>query len=428
MNHVNVAIAGLGTVGVGTIDILQRQYNKIQDKLGVSLQIVAVCARSKRDRGIDLSGYDYVEDVLSLATREDVDIFVELIGGADGIALQATKLALAHGKHVVTANKAMIAEHGFELASLAEKNGVNLRFEAAVAGGIPILKVLQEGLIGNEVRKISGILNGTCNYILSAMSEESTEFSVMLQRAQDAGYAEADPSFDIDGIDAAHKIAILAALAFGTKPNFAAVSVSGIRDICIDDINYARELGFRVKLLAVAEMVNEKLQQRVSLALVPADEPLAAVDDVFNAVLVDAQPVGHVMIDGRGAGAGPTGSAVVADIADVARGAKLPVFGKPSQHLREALEVGEDIGTGAFYVRLLVRDEPGVLAAITKIFAENHISIDSVIQKNRAPGEYVPLVLLTHEASRVALFKVTNKIAEQSVVLEQPVVMEIQRP
>lgn len=426
MNDVTkIAIAGLGTVGVGVVKMLHAKSAELGAKLGKKVALVGVCARSSKDRGVDLSGVEFFTDAQEMIRTCAPDIFVELIGGSEGPALEAVTHALQSGIHVVTANKALIAVHGAELARLAETSGAGLRFEAAVAGGIPIIKALQEGLIGNQVIRVAGILNGTCNYILSAMDKTGDEFQVMLGKAQALGYAEADPTFDVDGIDAAHKIAILASCAFGTIPRFDQVDIEGIRGVTSDDINYARELGYRLKLLGIARRNPAGLEQRVHLAMVPEHEPLANVDGVFNAVMLDAEPVGRIMIDGRGAGEGPTASAVVADIADIIRGMNGPSFGRPVQDLEDVDSAPSDERMGAYYIRLSVKDEPGVLAAITHELAHKSVSLDIVLQKARDPGANVPLILVTHDTREGNLREALGAIAKQPSVAETPVVIRI---
>ncbi len=420
-----IAIAGLGTVGVGVVKILQAKTAELGAKLGANISLVGVCARSSKDRGVDLSDVPFFTDPCEMISSSRPDIFIELIGGSDGPALDAVTLALQSGVHVVTANKALVAIHGAQLARMAEGSNVGLRFEAAVAGGIPIIKALQEGLVGNQIIRVAGILNGTCNYILSAMDKTGDDFQVMLNKAQALGYAEADPTFDVDGIDAAHKIAILASCAFGTIPRFDHVGIEGIRDVTSDDISFARELGYRLKLLGVARRNPEGLEQRVHLAMVPDHEPLANVDGVFNAVMLDAEPVGRIMMDGRGAGEGPTASAVVADIADIIRGMNGPSFGRPVRELEDVDPAPTGARMGAYYIRLSVKDEPGVLAGITRELADKSVSLDIVLQKERDPGANVPLILVTHDTNEGDLRAALDAIAKQPVVAETPVVIRI---
>ncbi len=332
-----IAIAGLGTVGAGTLRLLQRNAALLASRAGRAIVVVAVAARERgRDRGIDLSGVAWEDDATALATRPDIDVVVELIGGSDGPARALVTAALANGKHVVTANKALVAHHGTALARLAEEKGVAFSFEAAVAGGIPVLKALREGLAANNVQRIYGILNGTCNYVLTTMRETGREFDDVLAEAQRLGYAEADPSFDIDGIDSAHKLALLAAVAFGTEVDFAGVHVEGIRHVSALDIEFAAELGYRIKLLGLARLTEYGLEQRVHACMVPRSTPIAPIEGVFNAVVIEGDFVGRVMLEGRGAGAEPTASAVVADLLDIAGGRAATSFAVPASLMKHS--------------------------------------------------------------------------------------------
>ena len=342
-----IAIAGLGTVGAGTVKLLQRNAELLAARAGRRLVLGAVAARDRRrERGLDLAGVRWVEDAATLAQDPEIDVVVELIGGSDGIARELVARALGAGKHVVTANKALIAHHGSELARAAEARGVALLFEAAVAGGIPILKTLREGLAANQVTRIYGILNGTCNYILTTMRDTRRDFAEVLAEAQALGYAEADPSFDIDGIDAAHKLAVLAAVAFGNAVDFTGVHVEGIRHVSALDIDFAAELGYRIKLLGLARLTEHGLEQRVHACMVPRSTPIAHVEGVFNGVVVEGDFVGRVMLEGRGAGAEPTASAVVADLVDIAAGRWSPSFGLPAEALaaRPASPMARHVG------------------------------------------------------------------------------------
>ena len=326
-----IGIAGLGTVGAGVVKLLAEHGRLLSLRGGRPLKVVAVSARRKaRKRDIDVSRVRWESNPMALATAPDIDVVVELIGGSSGVARRLVQTALRSGKHVVTANKALLAMHGTELATLAEKKGRILSFEAAVAGGIPIIKALREGLVGNRVGRLYGILNGTCNYILTTMRETGRDFDAVLAEAQAAGYAEADPSFDVDGIDAAHKLAVLTGAAFGAKVNFAGVHIEGIRHVSAMDIQFAEELGFRIKLLGLARETRYGIEQRVHPCMVPLAAPIAHIEGVFNAVVVEGDFVGTTMFQGRGAGQGPTASAVVADLVDVARGREMPAFVVPA--------------------------------------------------------------------------------------------------
>ena len=414
-----IAIAGLGTVGAGTVKLLQRNAELLAARAGRRLVLGAVAARDrKRERGVDLSAVRWVEDAAALARDPEIDVVVELIGGSDGIAREVVAGAIAAGKHVVTANKALIAHHGTELARAAEANGVALLFEAAVAGGIPILKTLREGLAANQVTRIYGILNGTCNYILTAMRDTGRDFAEVLREAQQLGYAEADPSFDIDGIDAAHKLAVLAAVAFGNAVDFAGVHVEGIRHVSALDIDFAAELGYRIKLLGMARLTEHGLEQRVHACMVPRSTPIAHVEGVFNGIVVEGDFVGRVMLEGRGAGAEPTASAVVADVLDIALGRWSASFALPASALptRPASPMARHVG--AFYLRLMVVDRPGVIADVAAALRDEQVSMEQMIQRGRSPGEAVPVVLTTHETEEAAMRRAVARIDRLGSVIE----------
>lgn len=401
-----IGVAGLGTVGAATVRLLQTHPDLMAKRCGRMLEVVAVSARDRtRDRDIDLSACRWFEDAVDLAASPDVDVVVELIGGSEGVAREVCETALKAGKHLVTANKALLAHHGAALARLAERDGQNLGYEAAVAGGIPIIKGLREGLAGNEIHEVHGILNGTCNYILTKMQETGAAFETVLAEAQALGYAEADPAFDVDGIDAAHKIALLAAVAFGCRVRFAPENVEGIRKVSADDIRFAGELGYRIKLLGIARLQNGILEQRVHPCLIPLDAPLANVHDAFNAVVAEGSFVDRVVMIGRGAGAGPTASAVVADLADIACARHTPVLGLPVAHLADLAPAPLAARRGAYYLRLRVRDEVGVLASIATALRDESVSIEQFLQHRRNPGELVPVVLTTHVTEEAAMMR-----------------------
>jgi len=422
-----IAIAGLGTVGAGTLRLLAAHEAQIAARCGRPIRTVAVSARDrKRDRGLDLAGIDWHDNAVDLATRDDVDAVVELIGGSDGPAKALVEAALANRKHVVTANKALVAHHGTALALAAEKSRVALGYEAAVAGGIPIIKTLREGLAGNAIRRVYGILNGTCNYILTTMRETGREFADVLAEAQRLGYAEADPTFDIDGIDAAHKLAILTSLAFGCRTNFAGIHVEGIRNVSAIDIEYASELGYRIKLLGIASLANGAVEQRVHACMVPVGTPIAHIEGVFNAVVTEGDFVGQNMAEGRGAGAGPTASAVVADLMDLARGAILPTFGIPAADLADRPAHPMDRHRGAYYVRLMVRDRPGVIADVAAALRDENVSMEAMLQRGRAPEETVPVVLTTHETEEAGMRRALAKIGKLDAVTEPPHMIRIE--
>ena len=423
-----IGIAGLGTVGAGVVKLLAEHGRLLALRGGRPLKIVAVSARSKaKKREIDLTGLRWEKDPMALATAPDIDVVVELIGGSGGVARRLVQKALASGKHVVTANKALLAMHGAELAAAAEKKQSILAFEAAVAGGIPIIKALREGLVGNRVKRLYGILNGTCNYILTTMRETGRDFDVVLAEAQAAGYAEADPTFDVDGIDAAHKLAVLTGAAFGTRVDFAGVHVEGIRHVTSMDIQFAQELGYRIKLLGLARETRHGIEQRVHPCMVALDTPIAHIEGVFNAVVVEGDFVGTTMFQGRGAGQGPTASAVVADLVDVARGRHMPAFVVPADRLAIKKASPIDRHVGAYYMRLMVQDRPGVIAAVSGALAKERISLESMLQRGRSESGEVPVVLTTHETEEAAMRRALARIAKLGAVAEEPCVIRIEK-
>lgn len=422
-----VAVAGLGTVGAGVLSVLRENAEIITARAGRPIVVTAVAARDRsRERGVSLEGLRWYEDPVAMAADARADVVVEVIGGSDGPARATVETALAAGKPVVTANKALLALHGAALAAKAEASGATLAYEAAVAGGIPAIKALREGLAANRLSRVTGILNGTCNYILTCMREQGREFADVLAEAQKLGYAEADPSFDVDGVDAAHKLAILAALAFGRPVEFGAVHVEGIRSISALDISLAQELGYRIKLLGIAERTELGIATRVHPCMVPASHPIARVDGVFNAVVAEGDFVGRVVLEGRGAGAGPTASAVVADLIDIARGRHTPVWGAASTALDEAPARPMERHHGAYYLRLMVLDRPGVIADVTGVLRDHGISLESMIQRGRAPGEAVPVVLTTHDCQEAAMRAALGRIEALEAVLEPPALIRIE--
>ena len=427
MTPLKVGVAGLGTVGAGVVRLLRENGPMLAERCGRAIELTAVSARDRnRDRGIDLAGTPWFDDAIALASEADCEVVVELIGGSDGIARNLTEAAFACGRHVVTANKALMAEHGVALAVAAEKAGVTLAYEAAVAGGIPIIKGLREGLAANRVSNISGILNGTCNYILSAMRDSGRDFAEVLDEAQAHGYAEADPSFDIDGVDAAHKLAILAAIGFNTQVAFSSVHVEGIRHVTALDIAFAEELGYRIKLLGLANERPDGIELRVHPCMIPAGAAIAAVEGVFNAVVAQGDFVDQVMMVGRGAGAGPTASAVVADLIDIVRGDPAPALGTPASDLRRLPVVPMDQRHGAYYLRLMVMDQPGVIADIAAAMRDNRISLESLLQHGRSESEAVPVVITTHETDESAMLSALDTIAAIDAVLEPPRLIRIE--
>lgn len=433
-----IGIAGLGTVGAAVLRILNRQENALAARCGRAIRVTAVSARDRsRDRGIDLSGLSWFDDPVALARSPEVDCLVELIGGADGPAKQAVEAALTAGKPVITANKALLAKHGVALAELAEAHGAALAFEASSAGGIPIVKTLREALAGNSITRIHGILNGTCNYILSRMELEGLTFEACLKDAQRLGYAEADPTFDVEGFDTAHKLAILTSLAFGTKIDAEAIHVEGISAITPLDLKMADELGFRIKLLGVAERTKTGIEQRVHPTMVPKTSAIAQVMGVTNAVTVAADAVREITLMGPGAGGDPTASAVVADIADVARGTAGLPFGLPVARLEEPRRAPMQRHEGGYYVRLAVADRPGAAAAIATRMAEADISLESIVQRRSAAavardpsgrsGAPVPVVLITYATSEAAIRTALEKVTADGHIAEPPQVIRIER-
>ncbi|MBN9516150.1 MAG: homoserine dehydrogenase [Alphaproteobacteria bacterium] len=422
-----IGIAGLGTVGAGVVKLLAEHGRLLALRGGRPLKLVAVSARRKaKKRDIDLSQVRWENDPMALATAPDIDVVVELIGGSSGVARRLVQKALASGKHVVTANKALLALHGTEIAAAAEKKGSILAFEAAVAGGIPVIKALREGLVGNRVGRLYGILNGTCNYILTTMRETGRDFDVVLAEAQAAGYAEADPSFDVDGIDAAHKLAVLTGAAFGARVNFAGVHVEGIRRVTSMDIQFAEELGYRIKLLGLARETRFGIEQRVHPCMVPLGAPIAHIEGVFNAVVVEGDFVGTTMFQGRGAGQGPTASAVVADLVDVARGRHMPAFVVPADRLADKKVSPMDRHVGAYYMRLMVQDRPGVISSVSGALAKERISLESMLQRGRSQSGEVPVVLTTHETEEAAMRRALARIAKLGAVAEEPCLIRIE--
>jgi homoserine dehydrogenase len=420
-----IAIAGLGTVGSGTIKLLAHNCDLIARRAGRPIQVVAVSARDRfKERDLDLDGLTWAESAVALAEMP-VDVIVELVGGSEGDALALARAAIASGKGFVTANKAMVAHHGLALAAEAEAAGVAFKYEAAVAGGIPVIKGLREGAAANEIARVYGILNGTCNYILTTMETEGRGFDDVLSDAQAMGYAEADPSFDVDGVDAAHKLSILSSLAFGTRIDFGGVETSGIRSIVAGDIAEARALGFRVRLVGLAETMEGALLQRVVPSLVPVSHPLAHVAGAMNAVVAEGNYVGRLLFEGRGAGEGPTASAVVGDLIDIARGESGPAFAMPVASLADAPRGSWGKREGRFYLRFTVADRTGVLAELTAAMRDAGVSIESMIQRGEAPDGGVMVVMTTHEAPGSAIDLALKALEGSSSLTGVPMVMPI---
>ena len=426
-----IAIAGLGTVGVGVIRLLATNGDLIAARAGRAIEVTAVSARDRgKDRGVEIGGYAWEDDITALGRRDDVDVVVELVGGSDGPALALSRAALSGGKGLVTANKAMIAHHGMALAQQAEAQGAALKFEAAVAGGIPVVKGLREGTSANALSKVYGILNGTCNYILSEMEATGADFSETLAEAQALGYAEADPTFDIEGIDAAHKLAILAAIGFGAQVDFAAVRVNGIVQVRAADIAQADTLGFVIRLIAEADVQDEagtpKLLQRVRPCLVAKDHPLAPVDGPTNAVVAEGNFSGRLLFQGAGAGDGPTASAVVADLIDIARSETGAPFSIPVAQLAPLAPADPGHRMERTYLRFTVNDRPGVLAEITAAMRDGDVSIESLIQQGRVgDGGEVLVAMVTHEGREANVRRALELLEGSDSLTGEPLVLPI---
>ena len=421
-----IALAGLGTVGAGVIRLIDTNGSLIARRAGRPIEIVAVTARDRaKDRGVDIGRFAWVDDAAELAAHDGVDVVVELVGGSDGPALTLARATLKAGRNFVTANKAMIAHHGFELAQAAEAAGAALKFEAAVAGGIPVIKGLREGAAANEISRVYGVLNGTCNFILSKMEEEGRDFAEVLAEAQALGFAEADPGFDIDGVDAAHKLAILASLAFGTRPAFNQVAITGIRDVIAADIAEAAALGYRIRLVGVAEAGANGLFQRVHPHLVPLSHPLAHVAGSLNAVVAEGNFVGRLFFEGAGAGDGPTASAVVADLIDIARGEFGPPFAMPAASLADEPQADTGERRGRAYLRFTVADKVGVLAEIAAAMRDAGVSIESLIQRGAMPDGSVIVAIVTHEGPERAVAHALDKLAGSPSLTSAPMWMHI---
>ncbi len=422
-----VGLAGLGVVGGGVVRLLETNAALIARRAGRPIEIVAVSARDRsRDRGVDLSRYRWEDDVQALATADDVDVVIEMMGGADGAALTLAQATIAAGKALVTANKAMIAHHGLTLARAAEHADTPLKYEAAVAGGIPVIKAIREGASANEIARVYGILNGTCNYILTLMERDGAGFAEALAAAQAKGFAEADPSFDIDGVDAAHKLSILASLCFGTRLDFERVGIAGVRDLIAADIREAEALGHRVRLIGMAERSAAGLYQQVEPCLVPADHPLAYVPGALNAVVAEGNFVGRLFFEGAGAGEGPTASAIVADVIDIARDEYGPAFAMPVDALDVAATADAGARSGKHYLRLTVEDRVGVLADIAAAMRDAGVSIESFIQRAPEAGEAgVVMVLVTHVCPSSAVRQALAALSSNPHVIGRPMHMPI---
>jgi homoserine dehydrogenase len=433
-----VGLAGLGTVGATVLRLIHRQRDALAGRFGRPIEVVAVTARSKnKERPVDAKKLHWAANPVALATDPSIDVFVELIGGEGNPAKAAVEAALKAGKSVVTANKALLARHGVALAALAEKNHVALNFEAAVGGAVPIVKTLREGLAGSSFARIYGILNGTCNYILTEMERERLGFDECLSEAQRLGYAEADPSFDIEGHDTAQKLAILASLTFGTKVDPEAIYVEGISSITPEDLDAADELGYRVKLLGVAVKTDIGIEQRVHPTMVPKDSAIARVMGVTNAVTVDADAIDPITLVGPGAGGTATASAVISDIGDIARGVRTPPFGRPAARLTASKKAPMQRHEGGYYIRLLARDRPGTAAKIASRLAQQKISLESIVQRHRGERplggenpkkpEPVPVILVTYATTEDAVRKALSAVERDKVIYGKPQVIRIEK-
>ena len=421
-----LGIAGLGTVGIGVVKIIQTHADLLSARSGRPVRITAICARDRhKNRDADLSAYDWVDSARDLAIRDDVDVVVELIGGDEGIAKETVELALDHGKDVVTANKALLAMHGQALAERAERQGRVIRFEAAVAGGIPVIKTMTESLAGNRIRRVMGVMNGTCNYILTRMQSAGLPYETVFEEARKLGYLEADPTLDVGGIDASHKLAILSSIAFGTRVDFAGVEIEGIERVSIDDINRAADMGYRIKLLGVAQMTGRGLEQRMSPCLVPADSPLGQLEGGTNMVVIEGDSVGQIVLRGAGAGEGPTASAVMSDVIELARGVRLPVFGQPAASLAVATPARTAV-PAAYYLRLTLADKPGALAKVAAVLGDAGISIDRMRQYDDEDTGEAPVLIVTHKTTPDAIDHAIETLPKTGVLIGEPVELRIE--
>ncbi|PTX01849.1 homoserine dehydrogenase [Pararhodobacter aggregans] len=420
-----LGIAGLGTVGIGVVKIVQTHAALLARRAGRPVEIVAVSANSRsKNRGADISAYGWEDDPVQLARREDVDVVVELIGGENGVAKALVETALKSGKDVVTANKALLAKHGTALARLAEEKGRSLRFEAAVAGGIPVIKALTEGLAGNQIKRVMGVMNGTCNYILTRMESAGLPYDAVFEEARKLGYLEADPNLDVGGIDAGHKLSLLSAIAFGTEVDFDNVVLQGIGSVSTADIRLARDMGYSIKLLGVAQMTGRGLEQRMTPCLVPETHPLGQLQGGTNMVVIEGDMVGQIVLRGAGAGEGPTASAVMGDVIDIARGFRLPVFGQPAADLVAAPPAAVSAGA-PWYLRMTLLDKPGALAKIATVLGESGISIARMRQYSHE-GTDAPVLIVTHKASSDDIAHALTRFADTGVLVGEPVALRIE--
>ncbi|MEM7090196.1 MAG: homoserine dehydrogenase [Pseudomonadota bacterium] len=421
-----LGIAGLGTVGVGVVKIVRRHADLLAARTGRPIEIVAISARdANKDRGVNLSDYAWESDPVALAKRDDIDVFVELMGGEDGAAKSSVEAALASGKHVVTANKALLAIHGQALAEQAEAAGRIIRFEAAVAGGIPVIKSLTEGLAGNDITRVMGVMNGTCNYILTRMQSQELGYNALFEECAKLGYLEADPNLDVGGIDAAHKLALLASIAFGTKPNFDGIDIEGIQQISLEDIQQAHDMGYRIKLLGVAQRSARGLEQRMQPCLVPSNSSLGQLEGGTNMVVIEGDAVDQIVLRGPGAGEGPTASAVMGDVCDLARGLKIPTFGRPATSLQEAPPARTGL-PAPYYLRMALKDKPGAMAKVAAILGDAGVSIDRMRQYGHSDST-APVLIVTHKTTRATLDVALEGLQGTDVVEGEPVALRIEQ-
>jgi homoserine dehydrogenase len=419
-----LGIAGLGTVGVGVIKIVQQNVALLSSRANTSVKVTAVCAQSRtKSRSVDISDYAWEDDPVKLAKRDDVDVYIELMGGEDDPAKASVEAAIAAGKHVVTANKALLAHHGHALACAAEDSGVSLRFEAAVAGGIPIIKALAEGLAGNKIQRIMGVMNGTCNYILTRMEHSGLTYSEIFEEANQLGFLEADPNLDVGGVDAAHKLVLLSAIAYGTQVNFDAAQLQGIGAISTDDITAAKDMGYRIKLLGLSQMTDQGLEQTMQPCLVPYHSPLGQLEGGTNMVVVEGDNAGQIVLCGAGAGEGPTASAVMSDVMDIARNISIPTFGIPAAQLTRA-PAAQSTTPSAYYIRTSLRDAPGVLANTARALGDAGVSIDRLRQQNHE-GDSAPLLIVTHPTKPSHIDRALSSIAATGETTNDPIALRI---
>ena len=429
-----IGIAGLGTVGASVARVLRDKAGELTRQCGRPITVTAVSARDRgKDRGVDLGDIAWFDDPVGLARSNGIDVFVELMGGDEGAPREAVKAALEAGRHVVTANKALLAKHGVALAEIAEKKGVLLNYEAAVAGGIPVIKTMREAMAGNSVSRVFGILNGTCNYILTRMEAEGLTFEACLKDAQRLGYAEADPTFDIEGNDTAHKLSILTSLAFGTRIAANDIYLEGISNITQADIRAASDLGYRIKLLGVAQRTESGIEQRVHPTMVPTASVIAQVHGVTNAVAIETDILGELLLSGPGAGGNATASAVVGDIADIAKSRPGfqhgPVFGRPAKELEPYKKAQMRSHAGGYFIRLTVHDRVGVFAAVARRMADNDISLESIVQHAAGANgdDKKTVILVTHETTEAAVRKAVDGITKDGHLVDKPQVIRIER-